>query len=326
MGLDIIGIEHPVVDFNTLMDKLPGTNSLTAMLDCSWQGGGNVGSAIVAAARLGARCGMIGAVGNDAYGQFCIDDFRRHHIDTSHIIQDREKKTAFAVCLAEINTMERRFIVRFMKREINSTELDREYISTTKFIHLGQMGKAEVQAAVWAKEMGITVVDDAGGFNVDTDEHTDLIDVFIGSEDYYNGLFHDTNYEKNCKAVQKRGPKIVVFTLGVRGCVGIDGNNYFALPAFHNIAVVDTTGAGDVFHGAFIFGLLKGWETEKIALFSSAVSAIKCTRLGGRAAIPDYATVQEYLKSGNIDYTEINKRVEFYREGILNLRSESHIS
>jgi sugar/nucleoside kinase (ribokinase family) len=208
-----------------------------------------------------------------------------------------------------------------MKRQLNEKELDKDYIASAKYIHLQQMGKAEVQAAIWAKEIGITVVDDAGGFNLETDAHTNLIDVLIGSEHYYNGLFQDTNYETNCKAVQQRGPKIVVFTLGAKGCVGIEGDKYFTVPAFRNISVVDTTGAGDVFHGAFIFGLLQGWDIEKTALFSSAVSAIKCTRLGGRAAIPDYNTVQKFLKTGNIDYTEIDKRVEFYRDGILNMRS-----
>ena len=321
MGIDIIGIENPIVDFNVLSNIMPERGGLSLLQDYSWQPGGNVGSAMVAAARLGAKCGIMGVVGNDAYGQFCIDDLRRHNIDTSHIVKDGENKTALAICLAEINNMERSFIVRFMKRQLNEKELDKDYIASAKYIHLQQMVKAEVQAAIWAKEMGITVVDDAGGFNPETDAHTNLIDVFIGSQHYYNGLFQDTNYERNCKAVQKRGPKIVVFTLGAKGCVGIEGDKYFTVPAFRNISVVDTTGAGDVFHGAFIFGLLQGWDIEKTALFSSGVSAIKCTRLGGRAAIPDYNTVQKFLKTGNIDYTEIDKRVEFYRDGILNMRS-----
>jgi len=76
-----------------------------------------------------------------------------------------------------------------------------------------------------------------------------------------------------------------------------------------------------VFHGAFIFGLLQGWDAEKTAGFSSAVSAIKCTRLGGRAAIPDYKTVEKFIKTGEIDYTEIDKRVEFYKEGMINMQA-----
>ena len=320
MGIDIIGIENPVMDFNILLEKMPEAGGFGFLKEYSWQGGGNVGSALVAAARLGAKCGIIGIVGDDPYGQFCVDDFKRHNIDTSHLIKDSGNKTSFCICLAEISTMGRSFIAKGgTKRQPTDAELDKKYISTTKYLHLGPIGQPQVQAAIWAREMGITVVDDAGYFNPDTDEHTDLIDVFVGSEHYYKGLFHDNNYEKNCKAIQKRGPKIVVFTLGAKGCIGLnDDGEYFAIPAYKGLSIVDTTGAGDVFHGAFIFGLMQGWDVKKTSQFSSAVSAIKCTRLGGRAAIPDYITVQKFMKTGNIDYTEIDNRVEYYHEGMLN--------
>jgi sulfofructose kinase len=320
MAIDIIGIENPVMDFNILLEKMPDAGGFGSLKEYSWQGGGNVGSALVAAARLGAKCGIIGIVGDDPYGQFCIDDFKRHNIDTSHLIKDAGNKTSFCICLAEISTMGRSFIAKGgTKRQPTNKELDKKYISTTKYLHLGPIGQPQVQAAIWAREMGITVVDDAGYFNPDTDEHTDLIDVFVGSEHYYKGLFHDNNYEKNCKAIQKRGPKIVVFTLGAKGCIGLnDDGEYFAIPAYEGLSIVDTTGAGDVFHGAFIFGLMQGWDVKKTSQFSSAVSAIKCTRLGGRAAIPDYITVQKFMKTGNIDYTEIDNRVEYYHEGMLN--------
>ena len=79
---------------------------------------------------------------------------------------------------------------------------------------------------------------------------------------------------------------------------------------------MDTTGAGDVYHGAFIYGLLQGWDAQKTARFSNAVSAIKCTRMGGRAAIPTFETVTKFLETGVIDYEEIDKRVARYRKSI----------
>ena len=319
MGLDIIGIENPVMDFCTLMDKMPERGGFAQLKDYSWQGGGNVGSALVAAARLGAKCGIVGIVGDDAYGQFCVDDFKRHNIDTSHLLKDLGTNNSLCICVAELSTMERSFIAKGgTRRQPTKKEIDQDYISSAKYIHLGPMGEASVQAARWAREKGIPVVDDAGYFEASTEANTGLIDYFVGSRHYYNGLFKDENYEKNCKTVQKRGPKIVVFTLGVKGVVGLDGDKFFSIPAFKDISIVDTTGAGDVFHGAFIFGLLQGWDVEKTARFSSAVSAIKCTRLGGRAAIPDYKTVQNFLQTGKIDYTEIDKRVAFYHEGMIN--------
>ncbi len=319
MGLDIIGIENPVMDYNLLINKMPERGGFAQLKEYSWQGGGNVGSGLVAAARLGARCGIVGIVGDDVYGQFCIDDFKRHNIDTSHLLKDPGTKNSLCICIAEIDTMERSFIAKGgTRRQPTKKEIDRDYIATARYIHLGPMNEPSVQAAMWAREKGIPVVDDAGYFEASTEANTGLIDYFVGSRHYYNGLFKDENYEKNCKTVQQRGPKVVVFTLGAKGCVGLDGDKYFKIPAFKNLSIVDTTGAGDVFHGAFIFGLLQGWDAEKTSEFASAVSAIKCTRLGGRAAIPDYKTVQNFLKTGKIDYTEIDQRVEFYREGMIN--------
>ena len=100
--------------------------------------------------------------------------------------------------------------------------------------------------------------------------------------------------------------------------MGVYGDKFFKIPAF-KVDVVDTTGAGDVFHGAFIYGLLQGWDIEYTAKFSSAVSAIKCTRLGGRAGIPNLATVERFLEDGTIDYADIDNRVDFYREIMFNL-------
>lgn len=319
MKPEVIGVENAIMDFNLLIDEIPGTDSFSMLHDYSWQGGGNISSAMVAAARLGAKAALVGAVGDDVFGEFCLADFKRHGVDVSHIVVDEGNKTTFVVCLAEIKKKGRSFLGRGgTRRQLSEQELDRDFITSAKYLHLGHMGPMQVQAAKWARQCGITVVDDAGGYNKDTDEHTDLIDVFIASEQYYNGLFHDEDYEKNCRALQARGPGIVVVTLGAKGCVGLEGDRYFEIPAFQGLKILDTTGAGDVFHGAFICAMLQGWGAEQCARFASAVSAIKCTRLGGRAGIPDFQTTMRFLKDGTIDYTEIDKRVEFYRDGLVN--------
>ena len=82
--------------------------------------------------------------------------------------------------------------------------------------------------------------------------------------------------------------------------------------ALLDVPVADTVGAGDVFHGAYVVGLLRGLSPKEAARLATGVSCIKCTRIGGRAGIPDWDTVQKYLQTGEIDYTEIDQRVEFY--------------
>lgn len=319
MQPEVIGIENAIMDFNLLMDEIPGTDSFSRLHDYSWQGGGNVSSAMIAAARLGVKSALVGVLGDDVFGEFCLADYKRHGIDISHMLVDKGSKTTFCVCLAEIKKMGRSFLGQGgTRRQLSEQELDKDFITSAKYLHLGHMGPIQVQAAKWARECGITIVEDAGAYNTNTDAHTDLIDVFIASEQYYKGLFDDEEYEKNCRTLQARGPGIVVVTLGARGCVGLEGNHYFEIPAFKGMNILDTTGAGDVFHGAFICGMLQGWGAEQCARFASAVSAIKCTRLGGRAGIPDFKTTMKFLEDGTIDYDEIDKRVEFYRDGLVN--------
>ena len=314
-----ICVENPVMDFNLLINKMPETDGFARLNDYSWQGGGNVSSGAVASARLGVKTAVAGVVGDDAFGDFCVADFKRHGIDVSHIAVDKGSKTTFVICLAEMEKMSRSILGKGGTiRQLTAQELDRDFITSAKYLHLGHMGPNQVQAAKWAKESGVIVLDDAGAYNKDTHEHTGLIDVFIASEHYYKGLFDDEDYKSNMKKIQARGPQIVIVTLGAKGCVGIDGDNYFEIPAFKGLDIVDTTGAGDVFHGAFICAMNNGWGTEKCARFSSAVSAIKCTRLGGRAAIPDFETVMSFLAGGAINYTEIDERVDFYRDGLIN--------
>jgi len=318
--MDVIGFDNPVMDFVIQVEKIPPSNGHGVMQRYSWQGGGNVGSAMVASARLGASVGMVGVVGDDPYGCFCINDFRRHGIDTSHIIIDKDMSTNFCVALAETSTGLRTFIhTELNLNNVPIDKLDKNYIASSKFIHTGAFYSPTIlQAIKIAKANKVKVCMDAGGFDAEMDKYIDMIDIFIASEFYYEALFDNKNYKENCAKLQSRGHEIVIITLGEKGCVGMQDGRYFEIPAF-DVPVIDTTGAGDVFHGAFIYGLLQGWNAEETALFSSAVSAIKCTRLGGRVAIPDRAMVDRFLQDRYIDYSSIDERARFYQNGLSNL-------
>ena len=98
------------------------------------------------------------------------------------------------------------------------------------------------------------------------------------------------------KLAQKDPAKVVGVTAGVKGSFFVTAGEEFHQPAFR-VAVVDTTGCGDVFHGAFAFGLSRDWELRRVARFAAAVSALKARKLGGRAGIPSYAETEEFLKS-----------------------------
>lgn len=314
--MDVVGIETPCVDLLANIPKIPEANRGTRLQNYSWQGGGKVSSAMVAAARLGARCGMIGVVDGGTYGKFCLDDFKDHGIDVSRMIIDEDGETPFSIVLADDETHGRSIIYYpGTNRPLEISDLDKDYIQSASYLHLATDSPVAKQAAIWAREKGRTVVYDADSYYPGIEDMIPLIDVFIASEFFYEALFKDKNYEANCKKIQEMGPDIVVFTLGEKGCVGVQGNEFFMEEGF-SVEVMDTTGAGDVYHGAFIAGLLQGWDARRTARFSNAVSAIKCTRMGGRAAIPTFDTVMKFLETGIIDYEEIDQRVARYRRRI----------
>lgn len=311
---DVIGVENPIMDFAVSIDHLPETDSMSIMHDYLWQSGGNASSAIAALARLGASCSMLGVVGTDEFGKFCRDDMVRHQVDVSHLYT-QEGNTTFTICLAEEETKGRSFIGHMgVNGVLTDDQVDEEFIASARYIHTSMIEcSAKMQAISFAKKHGVLVSVDGGSYTEEASFIIDNADILIISEEFYYAMFQNDDYEGNCKKLLEHGPKIVVVTLGSKGCAGADDTGLtFRLPPFSGYKIIDTTGAGDVFHGGFIYAHSQGWDTKTCARFASAVSYINCTSLGGRVGIPNRAMVDHFLETGEIDYSDIEPRREFY--------------
>ena len=316
--MDIIGIGRPCIDILTIVEKLPKPDSGAGILDFSRQGGGNVATAIVAAARLGADVGYIGLSGNCVNGKFLREDFKYNNVDISHSITIKDKPSDFAIILSDLETKGRSIMYKGGGiRRIETGDLDKDYITSADILHLEGCGEPEKTAALWMKEAGKKVAYDVAHYSEQIKNFTPLIDYFIASEFYYKAAFGEadniSDYEKNCKIIAESGPEIVVFTLGSKGCVGYTKSEGFFIEEGLKVKVFDTLGAGDVYHGAYLAGLKKGFNARKSAKFANAVSAIKICYIGGRAGIPTFEVVDKFMKTGEIDDTEIKQRVEHYR-------------
>jgi ribokinase len=131
------------------------------------------------------------------------------------------------------------------------------------------------------------------------DELVEDTDILVCGSGFVQALTGVADFWQAAEAVRRMGPQIVVQTEGEQGSNTATATEQFHTPAF-KVDVVDTTGAGDVFHGAYLFGLVQGWDLVRIARFASATAAFKCMHLGGRAGTPRYNEVQEFLdKQGN---------------------------
>ena len=325
--MKITGFDYPCMDMNILCGRIPAADELTELNDASLMGGGKVPNAILAAARLGAKTAFVGAVGNDRYGRLCSQDLKDHGTDISHL-KVKPGHTALCLSLIDEHTRSKHYIESkpsFAPLNEAETEEIATYLrETTKIGDYLMLYQMDDSAVAFAK-----AVHDAGGFvEVDGDEFDErtqkampLIDILILSEYYYTCCFPESDWhkeselEQNLKKLSKQGPDIVVVTLGSHGCAGIDHGTYFRTASW-KVEVQDTTGAGDVFHGAFVYALSTGKDGKEAAVFASAVSAVKCTMLGGRTGIPTTECVQHFMENGEILPCDFSEREARYRKGV----------
>ena len=316
---DVIGIANPILDLILEMDQLPSTNTNGKMSNFCYQGGGNVTTALVACSVLGMRTAILGVTGDDIMGKAIRHDFEYNAVDTSRLIEDPGKRSHFCICITEHAISSKKFISKPGScRQIEQEDVQEDFIRSARMLHIGGFSPAIIRACNILHSTGGKVSIDAAYFRPDIYENLRYLDIFIGSETYFNTLCAETGCERNCECVmreiQRQGPEIVLFTFGDQGCQGLYGDKYFELPAF-SVPVVDTTGAGDVFHGAFDYAYLQGWDVETCARFASGEAAIKCTRLGGRAGIANLSTLTKFLEEGAIDSADLDKRVARYQQG-----------
>lgn len=296
MGFDVVGLGCSALDYLGIVSRYPCLDEKIEMLEFTRQGGGPVATALVTLSRLGASTSYIGKVGDDESGKFILEEFEKEGVDTSGVVIEKGVSSLFAFCVIEKNSGKRTiFWRRGSYSELDAKKLNKELILSARFLHLDSHEvNVSIQAAKWAKEKRIKIVLDAELNSPEMKKLMKLTDIIIASSGFAQCFTKEKDYSKAAEKLFSLGPEVVVITLGEKGCLCRSREGSFTKPAF-KVKVVDTTGAGDVFHGAFIYGLLRGWNLEKTAEFSNAVSAIKCMKLGGRAGIPTLEKVEEFL-------------------------------
>ena len=298
MGFEVVGLGCSALDYLGIVSCYPPLDVKLELLEFSKQGGGPVATALVTLSRLGVSTSYIGRVGNDEQGRFILEEFEKEGVDTRGVIIEQGGSSLFAFCIIEKSSGKRTI---FWKRgnysQLDLERLDKQLVLSARFLHLdGHHIKAAIQVAIWAKEKKIKIVLDPDINPPEMKQLVGLTDIIIASSDFARAFTREKDCSKAAERLFSLGPEVVVITLGQKGCLCVSREGVFTRAAFR-VKVIDTTGAGDVFHGAFIYGLLKGWNLEKTAQFSSAVSAIKCMKLGGRAGIPTLEKAKEFLAS-----------------------------
>ena len=305
-GLQIVGVGLACLDVLLRLKDMPTWEHGARLSGFRFDGGGLVGTAMVAAAKLGARVGYVGTAGTDEAAELKLRSMVDAGVDLSHLVRHEGPEDQVVIVHVHAETGERAFsgMESWQRQQLRPEDLDQSYITSAEYLHLdGFHYEAAVQAAKWMKEAGKTVVMDGSQTQGPVHERhrklVPLVDVLITGSGFAKGLTGISDIWEAGEAILKTGPRIFVETVGENGSYTVTAQERFHTPAF-KVNVVDTTGAGDVFHGAYIVGLLHGWNAQSVAQFSSAVSAIKCTKLGGRAGIPNYDQTIAFLAERGI--------------------------
>jgi sugar/nucleoside kinase (ribokinase family) len=294
---DVVGMGLNSVDFLCVVPEFPTINSKMRILKFSKQGGGQVATAMVALSRWGLRTKYIGKIGGDELGQFSLASLREEGVDISSVTIEPSATSQYAMILVDGPSGERTILwdrdERLMYRE---AELRKENVCSGKILHLdGHDIRAALQCARWAKEEKVPTVIDLDKVEPLTSELIQEIDFVVTSARFPTLFTGISDREKALMELQKHTPGFLCATLGHEGAVAFGKGELVYVKGFE-VRAVDTTGAGDVFHAGFIYGLLENWEIEEVLRFANAVAALKCQDLGGRRGIPTLDEVQKFLR------------------------------
>jgi sulfofructose kinase len=300
-SLDVLGLGVSTLDIVSLVDHFPAGEEIQRAEAMTLQGGGPVATAIVALARLGARTAMLDTVGDDWRARQIIDEYQSEGVITQHILRLPDCTSATA-CVLVRRGDGARTIVYFpgTTRELTATDLSPELIGSARILHVnGRHDGACLQACQWARLSGVRVSFDggAGRYRPELRALVPLSDVCIVAREFalrYTGL-HDVT--AGAAALADEGPGLVVITDGRRGSwIHSETHAPFHQPAFPIDGVVDTTGCGDAYHAAFLYGLLQDWPLPHTAAFASAAAALNARHLGGRQGLPTRSQVEAFLE------------------------------
>jgi sugar/nucleoside kinase (ribokinase family) len=293
--MEIAGLGFGSVDYLCIVPHIP-IDEKVGVIEKLTQGGGAAATAVVAASRLGADAAFIGVVGDDTAGKEILDSLEKENVDTRHMQVRPGKESAVAYCWIEQNSGKRSIAwSRGTAMPMDAGLINEEFISSLKLLHLdGHNMEAAVRAAEIAHANGVAVSLDAGSILPGIEKLVNISDICIASEFFacnYTG--EKTVKEALCKLYMP-DKKVVAVTMGDKGVIAMTPEGIIQKDAF-KVDVVDTTGAGDVFHGAFARAWIMGWNVDKCLDFASATAAIKCTRFGGRTGIPGMKEVENFL-------------------------------
>lgn len=259
--------------------------------------GGQAASTAVACQFWGLATRYVGKLGDDDAARLHRREFARTGVD-ARLVEVAGAASPQSLILVDAGG-ERTVLCRRDERLLlQPSELQRDWIVRARALHVdGYETAAATQAAQWARAAAIPVIADLDEAYPGVDELIRHVDYLIVSRDLPARLCGERDLARALRILRDRfGCKLAAATLGQEGVLAWDGERLLHRPAYR-VHVVDTTGAGDIFHAGFIYALLRGWPLPQQLDFACAAAALNCTAQGARGGIRDLHAVQQFMAS-----------------------------
>jgi sulfofructose kinase len=292
---DVLGLGEISLDEICLIDDLASVGRLdkAPVHEFERRAGGTIATSVLGCARLGLRCGLMGARGKDEAGILALEPLAAAGVDLSGVREFGQVATRTAVILVDRHTAARTVLFHRDPRlslSMNAAEagaLRREEILRTRALLLDT---SDPEAAVWAagiaREAGIPVVLDADRPWPNPEALLSRVDFPVVPEHMAEEFSGTGKLEDGLRALLRNGAKLAVATRGARGALALSRDTEWTESPGFDIEPVDTTGAGDAFRAAFSAALLDGLDTARVLEFANAAGALNCLALGAQSGLP----------------------------------------
>jgi sugar/nucleoside kinase (ribokinase family) len=288
VGLNAIDTLIPLARF-------PARGSKTEYSNASILPGGQAATTVIACQSWGLNTRYVGKVGNDDAGNLHRSEFARTGVDARLITVSGAASPQSLILVDDDG--ERTVLCRRDERLLlQPSDLDRSWIVSARALLVdGFETAAATQAASWAHSAGVPVIADLDETYPGVEDLIANVDFLVVSRDFPTRLTGERNLEQALRVARKRfGCAVTAATLGADGVLAWDGKRFYACAAYR-VPVVDTTGAGDIFHAGFIYGLLQDWPLDRQLDFACAAAALNCTCAGARGGISSVEAIEKLM-------------------------------
>jgi sulfofructose kinase len=296
--VDLVGVGLNAIDTLIPLSEYPARGSKVEYRSAKVLAGGQVATAVVACQQWGMRTRYVGRLGDDEAAKLHHEAFAHAGVETQLIIVPGGVSPQSLILVDAAG--ERTVLCRRDERLVLlPSDLDREWIVNARALHVdGHDTAAATVAAGWARAVGIPVIADLDELYPGVEELLENIDYLVVSRDFPCRLMGENDLEKALRGMHRRyGCVLAAATLGQEGVLAWDGKQLHHVFAY-NVPVVDTTGAGDIFHAGFIYGLLQNWPLKQQLDFACAAAALNCMGVGARGGIQALSAIERLMTTG----------------------------